>query len=68
MHVSVELRRRIHRMLLDHLDLAALDRSKMADNVMRPRVRDALKRIVAAGVTRDASGHQPGAAHAGDVR
>ena len=46
MHVSVELRRRIHRMLLDHLDLAALDRSKMADNVMRPRVRDALKRIM----------------------
>jgi pilus assembly protein CpaF len=37
MHVSVELRRRIHRMLLDNLDLAALDRSKMADNVMRPQ-------------------------------
>ncbi|MBL8600841.1 MAG: Flp pilus assembly complex ATPase component TadA [Myxococcales bacterium] len=47
MHVGVELRRRIHRMLLDHLDLAALDRSKMADNVMRPKVRDALKRIMA---------------------
>ncbi len=47
MHVSVELRRRIHRMLLDHLDLAVLDRSKMADGVMRPRVRDALKRILA---------------------
>lgn len=47
MHVSVELRRRIHRMILDKLDLAALDRSKMADNVMRPKVRDALKRIVA---------------------
>lgn len=46
LHVSVELRRRIHRMLLDHLDLAALDRSKMADSVMRPRVRDALRRIM----------------------
>ena len=47
MHVSVELRRRIHRMLLDNLDLAALDRSKMGDAQMRPKVRDALKRIVA---------------------
>jgi pilus assembly protein CpaF len=47
MHVPVELRRRIHRMLLDHLDLASLDRSKMADAMMRPRVRDALKRIMA---------------------
>lgn len=46
-HVSVELRRRIHRMLLDNLDLAALDRSKMGDSQMRPKVRDALKRIVA---------------------
>jgi len=44
-HVSVELRRRIHRMLLDNLDLAALDRSKMGDSQMRPKVRDALKRI-----------------------
>ncbi len=47
MHVSVELRRRIHRMLLDHMDLAVLDRSKMADNMMRPKVREALKRIMA---------------------
>ncbi len=47
MHVSVETRRRIHRMLLDHMDLAVLDRSKMADNVMRPKVREALKRIMA---------------------
>ena len=30
------------------MDLAVLDRSKMADNVMRPKVREALKRIVAA--------------------
>ena len=47
MHVPVELRRRIHRLLLDNMDLAVLDRSKMADNVMRPKVREALKRIVA---------------------
>lgn len=46
LHVSVELRRRIHRMILDKLDLAALDRSKMADSMMRPKVRDALKRIL----------------------
>ncbi|MEZ4406757.1 MAG: FHA domain-containing protein [Polyangiales bacterium] len=46
LHVSVELRRRVHRMLLDHLDLASLDRSKMADSMMRPRVRDALRRIM----------------------
>ncbi len=46
MHVSVELRRRIHRQLLDNMDLAVLDRSKMADNMMRPKVREALKRIV----------------------
>jgi pilus assembly protein CpaF len=47
MHVPVELRRRIHRLLLDNMDLAVLDRSKMADNVMRPKVREALKRIIA---------------------
>jgi pilus assembly protein CpaF len=33
-------------MLLDHMDLAVLDRSKMADNMMRPKVREALKRIM----------------------
>ena len=45
--VRVELRRRIHRMLLDHLDLVALDRSQMDDEVMRPRVQQALDRILA---------------------
>ncbi len=45
-NVTVEVRRRLHRMLLDHLDLASLDRAKMDDRVMRPKVLDALKRIV----------------------
>jgi pilus assembly protein CpaF len=44
-HVPVDVRRRIHRMLLDHLDLAALDRNKMDDRAMRPKVREALTRI-----------------------
>ncbi len=43
--VPVEARRRIHRLLLDHLDLASLDRNKMDDRTMRPRVREALTRI-----------------------
>lgn len=44
--VSVATRKKIHKLLLDHLDLASIDRSKMDDKVMRPRVREALKRIV----------------------
>jgi len=44
--VTVDVRRRIHRMLLDHLDLATLDRAKMDERVMRPKVLDALKRII----------------------
>ncbi|NOY89742.1 MAG: Flp pilus assembly complex ATPase component [Deltaproteobacteria bacterium] len=43
--VSVELRRRVHRMLLDYLDLATLDRSQMDDRSMRPKVHKALDRI-----------------------
>jgi len=43
--VSVELRRRIHRMLLDYLDLATLDRAQMDDRSMRPKVHQALDRI-----------------------
>lgn len=43
---SPELRRRIHRMLLDSLDLASLDRSQMDDQVLRPRVLDALEHIL----------------------
>lgn len=41
-----ELRRRVHRMLLDHLDLASLDRTQMDDDSMRPRVTAALERII----------------------
>ncbi len=44
--VSVAARKRIHRMLLDHLDLASLDRGKMQDSVMRPKVRQALRLIM----------------------
>jgi hypothetical protein len=45
--VSGELRRRIHRQLLDNLDLVTLDRKKMDDPAMRPKVQAALRRIVA---------------------
>ncbi|UJR84894.1 ATPase, T2SS/T4P/T4SS family [Sandaracinus amylolyticus] len=44
--VSVELRKRIHKLLLENLDLASLDRNKMDDRVMRPKVRTALRRII----------------------
>ncbi|MEZ4252200.1 MAG: ATPase, T2SS/T4P/T4SS family [Polyangiales bacterium] len=44
--IPAELRRRVHRMLLDHLDLVALDRSNMDDDVMRPKVLAALGRIM----------------------
>ncbi len=44
--IPAELRRRVHRMLLDHLDLVALDRSNMDDDVMRPKVLAALQRIM----------------------
>ncbi|MEM7607553.1 MAG: ATPase, T2SS/T4P/T4SS family, partial [Myxococcota bacterium] len=44
--IRSELRRRVHRMLLDHLDLATLDRSQMDDESMRPRVLAALQRII----------------------
>jgi pilus assembly protein CpaF len=43
---SPELRRTIHRSLLDHLDLAALDEIDMQAAALRPRVIEALKRIV----------------------
>ncbi|MEM9068508.1 MAG: ATPase, T2SS/T4P/T4SS family [Myxococcota bacterium] len=43
--ISVELRRRVHRMLLDHLDLVNLDRTSMDDDTMRPKVNAALQRI-----------------------
>ncbi len=45
--VSPALKRRIHRSLLDHLDLASLDASEMDADALRPRVIEALFRIVA---------------------
>ncbi|MGB3052205.1 MAG: ATPase, T2SS/T4P/T4SS family [Polyangiales bacterium] len=43
---SPELRRRIHRSLLDHLDLASLEAADMHAEVLRPRVVHALQQIV----------------------
>ncbi|HTJ84024.1 MAG TPA: ATPase, T2SS/T4P/T4SS family [Polyangiaceae bacterium] len=43
---TVELRREIHRQLLENLDLAQLDAKKLDDPSMRPRVLTALRRIV----------------------
>jgi pilus assembly protein CpaF len=43
---DVNLRRKIHRMLLEHLDLATLDATKLDDPSMRPKVLTALRRIV----------------------
>src|SRR5262249_52597545 len=43
---DVSLRREIHKMLLENLDLATLDPSKLDDPSMRPRVLTALRRIV----------------------
>lgn len=44
--VSPAIRRRIHRALLDHLDLASLNEAEMKDELLRPRVIEALERIV----------------------
>ena len=44
--VAAELRRRIHRSLLDHLDLASLEDIDMDADVLRPRVVRALEQIV----------------------
>jgi pilus assembly protein CpaF len=41
-----QLRREIHKLLLENLDLATLDASKLDDPSMRPRVLTALRRIV----------------------
>jgi pilus assembly protein CpaF len=43
---DVNLRRKVHRMLLEHLDLATLDAQKLDDPSMRPKVLNALRRIV----------------------
>ncbi len=45
--VGPELRRRIHRALLDHLDLSSFDASEMDEPELRPRVVAALESIVA---------------------
>lgn len=44
---TIELRRRIHRMLLDHLDLATIEAKKLDDPSLRPKVLTALTTIVA---------------------
>jgi pilus assembly protein CpaF len=45
---DVELRREIHKQLLEHLDLATIDAKKLDDPSMRPKVLSALRRIVGA--------------------
>ncbi len=55
---EVELRREIHKLLLEHLDLATIDAKKLDDPSMRPKVLNALRRIVAsleAKIPRDIS-------------
>ncbi len=42
-----QLRREIHKLLLEHLDLATVDASKLDDPSMRPKVLNALRRIIA---------------------
>ncbi len=44
--VSTELRRKIHRSLLDSLRLGEMKRDQMSDESMRPKVMDALARLV----------------------
>ncbi len=43
---DVKLRREIHKMLLEHLDLATIDAKKLEEPSMRPKVLGALRRIV----------------------
>ena len=43
---EVTLRREIHKLLLEHLDLATIDAKKLDDPSMRPKVLNALRRIV----------------------
>ena len=40
--VSVELRRRVHRLVIEYLDLAKMDRTKMDTERLRPHVLEAL--------------------------
>ena len=41
-----ELRREAHKMLLEHLDLATIDAAKLEEPSMRPKVLNALRRII----------------------
>jgi pilus assembly protein CpaF len=43
---DVAIRREIHKMLLEHLDLATIDAAKLEEPSMRPKVLSALRRIV----------------------
>jgi pilus assembly protein CpaF len=43
---NVALRREIHKLLLEHLDLATVEPSKLDDPSLRPKVLSALRRIV----------------------
>ncbi len=43
---AVELRREIHRLLLEHLDLATVEAARLDDPSLRPKVLTALRRIV----------------------
>ncbi len=43
---EIEIRREIHKQLLEHLDLATIDARKLDDPSMRPKVLHALRRIV----------------------
>jgi pilus assembly protein CpaF len=45
-HEALLLRREIHRLLLEHLDLATVEASKLDDPSLRPKVLTALRRIV----------------------
>lgn len=46
--ISSELRRRVHRMVLDHMDLANLDRDSVSnERAMRPKLLEALGRVIA---------------------
>ncbi|HVJ94730.1 MAG TPA: ATPase, T2SS/T4P/T4SS family [Labilithrix sp.] len=47
LRAEVELRREIHKALLEHLDLATIDAKKLDDPSMRPKVLNALRRIIA---------------------
>jgi pilus assembly protein CpaF len=44
---EIALRREIHKQLLEHLDLATIDAKKLDDPSMRPKVLNALRRIIA---------------------